>query len=67
MNSFKQTIIAELYSMGEKGLTVKALASRLGITKKGMKKLDTALKEMKNQRCFTSETQVSISKLPSLA
>jgi len=58
MNSFKQTIIAELYSMGEKGLTVKALASRLGITKKGMKKLDTALKEMKNHGDLTIKKEV---------
>jgi len=58
MNSFKQTIISELYSMGEKGLTVKALASRLGITKKGMKKLDTALKEMKNHGDLTIKKEV---------
>ncbi|MBQ8172263.1 MAG: ribonuclease R [Oscillospiraceae bacterium] len=47
MNSFKLSVITALYYANEKGLTVKALASRLGITKKGMKKLDTALKEMK--------------------
>ncbi len=47
MNAFKTAIVTALYHANEKGLTVKALASRLGITKKGMKKLDTALKEMK--------------------
>ncbi len=53
MNSFKISIIAELYSAGGKGLTAKQLASRLGITKKGMKKLDTSLKEMKNHGDIT--------------
>ena len=53
MNSFKISVIAELYSAGTKGLTVKSLASRLGITKKGMKKLETALKEMKNHGDIT--------------
>ncbi len=48
MNNFKLSIISELYSAGKKGLTAKALAARLGINKKGMKKLDTSLKEMKN-------------------
>ncbi len=58
MNSFKQTIVAELYNAGAKGLTVKALAGRLGITKKGMKKLDTALKEMKNHGDITIKKEV---------
>ncbi len=58
MNSFKQTIVAELYSAGNKGLTVKQLAARLGITKKGMKKLDTALKEMKNHGDITIKKEV---------
>lgn len=53
MNSFKISVLAELYGAGAKGLTVKALASRLGITKKGMKKLDTALKEMKRHGDIT--------------
>lgn len=52
MNSYKQAIIAELYS-ANKGLTAKQLAAKLGITKKGMKKLDTALKEMKNRGDIT--------------
>lgn len=53
MNGFKIAIIAELYGAGTKGLTVKSLAARLGITKKGMKKLDTSLKEMKNHGDIT--------------
>lgn len=53
MNSFKISIINELYSAGGKGLTSKQLAAHLGITKKGMKKLDTALKEMKNHGDIT--------------
>ncbi len=57
MNSFKQTIVAELYS-ASKGLTVKQLAARLGITKKGIKKLDTALKEMKNHGDITIKKEV---------
>lgn len=57
MNSFKQTIVAELYS-ASKGLTVKQLAAKLGITKKGMKKLDTALKEMKNHGDITIKKEV---------
>ncbi len=57
MNSFKQTIVAELYS-ASKGLTVKQLAQRLGITKKGIKKLDTALKEMKNHGDITIKKEV---------
>lgn len=47
MNSVKLAVIGELYAMGSKGLTVKQLAARLGINKKGMKKFDTALKDMK--------------------
>lgn len=53
MNPLKQNIIAQLYTTGGKGLTVKQLASRLGYTKKSMKKLDTALKEMKNHGDIT--------------
>lgn len=47
MNSFKTAIITELYSAGEKGLTPRQLAAEMGLTKKHMKKLDDALKEMK--------------------
>lgn len=57
MNSLKLTIVAELYS-ASKGLTVKQLAQRLGITKKGMKKLDTSLKEMKNHGDITIKKEV---------
>lgn len=53
MNPLKHSIIAQLYTVGGKGLTAKQLASRLGYTKKGMKKLDTALKEMKNHGDIT--------------
>lgn len=52
MNSLKLAIVMELYS-ADKGLTVKQLAQRLGITKKNMKKLDTSLKEMKNHGDIT--------------
>lgn len=47
MNRQKLDIITQLYASGEKGLTPKQIAAQLGITKKGMKKLDTMLKEMK--------------------
>ncbi len=47
MNRQKLEIISALYSVGEKGLTEKQIAAQLGITKKGMKKLDSMLKEMK--------------------
>ncbi|MGN1339969.1 MAG: ribonuclease R, partial [Oscillospiraceae bacterium] len=42
------SILMELYNAGEKGLSVKRLADRLGVNKKGAKKLDAALSEMKN-------------------
>lgn len=48
MNKLKTSILMELYSAGEKGLAVKQLSDRLGINKKGAKKLETALTEMKN-------------------
>ncbi len=48
MNNFKISILMELYSAGEKGLSPKQLADRLGINKKGVKKLENALSEMKN-------------------
>ncbi len=47
MNRQKLDILALLYNAGEKGLTAKKIASQLGITKKGMKKLDGMLSEMK--------------------
>lgn len=47
MNNFKLSILMELYGAGEKGLSSKQLADRLGINKKGLKKLETALSEMK--------------------
>lgn len=47
MNSFKLAIVSALYSAGGKGMTKKALAAYLGLTKKSMKKLDTSLNEMK--------------------
>ncbi len=53
MNDYKLAIIMELYSAGGKGMTTGSLAGRLGINKKGMKKLDTAVKEMKNHGDLT--------------
>lgn len=47
MNRQKTEILMELYSAGEKGLSVKQLSDRLGISKKGVKKLENALTEMK--------------------
>ncbi len=47
MNKLKLSIIALLYESGSKGLTAKQIAAQLGINKKGMKKFDDALKEMK--------------------
>ena len=47
MNNFKLSIVMELYEAGEKGLSVKQLADRLEISKKGVKKLEAALSEMK--------------------
>lgn len=48
MNKVKISILMELHGAAEKGLTVKQLSDHLGITKKGAKKLETALTEMKN-------------------
>lgn len=48
MNNFKISILMELYGAGEKGLSPKQLADRLGINKKGVKKLENALLEMKD-------------------
>ncbi len=48
MNNFKTSILMELYSAGEKSLSPKQLADRLGINKKGVKKLENALLEMKD-------------------
>lgn len=53
MNRSKLQIIGQLFGAGEKGLTAKQLAAALGITKKGMKKLDTWLKEMKSRGDIT--------------
>lgn len=47
MNNFKLSIIMGLYKAGEKGLSVRQLADQLGMNKKGMKKLEDALAEMK--------------------
>ena len=48
MNNLKISILMELYRAGEKGLSAKQLADRLGVNKKGVKKLETAIAEMKN-------------------
>ncbi len=48
MNNFKTSILMELYGAGEKSLSPKQLADRLGINKKGVKKLENALLEMKD-------------------
>ena len=53
MNNFKVSILMELYGAGEKGLSPKQLADRLGINKKGVKKLENALSEMKNHGDIT--------------
>ena len=47
MNKLKISILLMLYDAGEKGLTDKQIADRLDINKKGFKKLETALSEMK--------------------
>lgn len=47
MNNFKLSILMGLYKAGEKGLSVRQLADQLGVNKKGMKKLEDALAEMK--------------------
>lgn len=47
MNNFKISILMELYGAGEKGLSIKQLSDRLGVNKKGAKKLENALTEMK--------------------
>ena len=43
MNNFKISILMELYGAGEKGLSIKQLSDRLGVNKKGAKKLENAL------------------------
>lgn len=48
MNRLKLSILAELLGSGDKGLTVKQLADRLDTGKKGIKKLENTLAEMKN-------------------
>lgn len=47
MNNFKLSILMGLYKAGEKGLSVRQLADQMGVNKKGMKKLEDALAEMK--------------------
>ncbi|MBE6902492.1 MAG: RNB domain-containing ribonuclease, partial [Ruminococcaceae bacterium] len=58
MNSFKLSIVSALYSAGGKGMTKKALAAYLGLTKKSMKKLDTAINEMKKFGDITLKKEV---------
>lgn len=48
MNKNKMKIIGLLYAAGDNGMTAKQIAAQLGITKKGMKKLEGWLKEMKS-------------------
>lgn len=47
MNNFKLSILMGLYKAGEKGLSVRQLADQMGVNKKGIKKLEDALAEMK--------------------
>ncbi len=47
MNNYKLSILMGLYKAGEKGLSVRQLADQMGVNKKGMKKLEDALAEMK--------------------
>lgn len=47
MNNFKLSILMGLYKAGEKGLSVRQLTDQMGVNKKGMKKLEDALAEMK--------------------
>ena len=47
MNNFKLSILMGLYKAGDKGLSVRQLADQMGVNKKGMKKLEDALAEMK--------------------
>ena len=47
MNNFKLSILMGLYKARKKGLSVRQLADQMGVNKKGMKKLEDALAEMK--------------------
>lgn len=47
MNKLKISILMALYKAGAKGMSVKQLADWLGINKKGVKKLENTLAEMK--------------------
>lgn len=47
MNNFKLSILMGLYKADDKGLSVRQLADQMGVNKKGMKKLEDALAEMK--------------------
>lgn len=58
MNSFKLAIVSALYNAGNKGMTKKSLAAYLGLTKKSMKKLDTAINEMKKFGDITIKKEV---------
>ncbi len=58
MNSFKLAIVSALYSAGGKGMTKKALAAYLGLTKKSMKKLDASINEMKKFGDITIKKEV---------
>ena len=58
MNSFKLAIVSALYSAGNKGMTKKALAAYMGLQKKTMKKLDTALNEMKKFGDITIKKEI---------
>lgn len=53
MNDFKLGILLELYKAGDEGRTVKQLADLLGVNKKGAKKLEDALTEMKRRDDIT--------------
>lgn len=47
MNKLKISILMALYKAGERGMSVKQLADWLGVNKKGVKKLENTLDEMK--------------------
>ena len=47
MTNFKLSILMGLYKARKKGLSVRQLADQMGVNKKGMKKLEDALAEMK--------------------
>lgn len=53
MNEQKRKILSLLFNAGDKGMTQGTMLKALGLTKKGAKKLDTTLKEMKNHHDIT--------------